>query len=159
MDSEEEAEAIIINTCCFIGDAREESVETILEMAEYKKTGSCCALLVTGCMAQRYQKEITQEIPEVDAVLGTTAYEEIADALEKKLLRENVIIPSRALIIFRRMRKNGSLPPEGILAISRSRRAATSTVPTVLSQAFAGISEAFPWNAFWRRRRIWQSRE
>ncbi len=83
VDSEEEAEAIIINTCCFIGDAREESVETILEMAEYKKNGSCCALLVTGCMAQRYQKEITQEIPEVDAVLGTTAYEEIADALEK----------------------------------------------------------------------------
>lgn len=83
VDSEEEAEAIIINTCCFIGDAREESVETILEMAEYKKNGSCRALLVTGCMAQRYQKEITQEIPEVDAVLGTTAYEEIADALEK----------------------------------------------------------------------------
>ena len=83
VDSEEEAEAIIINTCCFIGDAREESVETILEMAEYKKNGSCRARLVTGCMAQRYQKEITQEIPEVDAVLGTTAYEEIADALEK----------------------------------------------------------------------------
>jgi ribosomal protein S12 methylthiotransferase len=83
VDSEEEAEAIIINTCCFIGDAREESVETILEMAEYKKNGSCRALIVTGCMAQRYQKEITQEIPEVDAVLGTTAYEEIADALDK----------------------------------------------------------------------------
>lgn len=83
VDSEEEAEAIIINTCCFIGDAREESVETILEMAEYKKNGSCRALIVTGCMAQRYQKEITQEIPEVDAVLGTTAYEEVADALDK----------------------------------------------------------------------------
>lgn len=83
VDAEEEAEAIIINTCCFIGDAREESVETILEMAEYKKNGSCRALIVTGCMAQRYQKEITQEIPEVDAVLGTTAYEEIADALDK----------------------------------------------------------------------------
>lgn len=83
VDAEEEAEAIIINTCCFIGDAREESVETILEMAEYKKRKSCRVLIVTGCMAQRYQKEITQEIPEVDAVLGTTAYEEIADALDR----------------------------------------------------------------------------
>lgn len=82
-DSEEEAEAIIINTCCFINDAKEESVETILEMAEYKKTGSCKALLVTGCMAQRYQKEIMEEIPEVDAVLGTTSYGDIAKALEK----------------------------------------------------------------------------
>ena len=88
VDAEEETEAIIINTCCFIGDAREESVETILEMAEYKKNGSCRALIVTGCMAQRYQKEITQEIPEVDAVLGTTAYEEIADALDKASVGE-----------------------------------------------------------------------
>lgn len=83
VDAEEDAEAIVINTCCFIGDAREESVETILEMAEYKKAGSCRALIVTGCMAQRYQKEITQELPEVDAVLGTTSYEEILEALNK----------------------------------------------------------------------------
>ena len=61
VDSEEEAEAIVINTCCFIHDAKEESVNTILEMAEYKKTGKCKALVVTGCMAQRYKEEITQE--------------------------------------------------------------------------------------------------
>ena len=59
VDDETQAEAIIINTCCFINDAKEESVETILEMAEYKKTGSCKALIVTGCMAQRYKNEIT----------------------------------------------------------------------------------------------------
>ena len=77
VDSEEEADAIVINTCCFIHDAKEESVNTILEMAEYKKAGTCKALIVTGCMAQRYKEEITEEIPEVDAVLGTTSYGDI----------------------------------------------------------------------------------
>ena len=82
-DDETQADAIVINTCCFIKDAKEESVETILEMAEYKKTGSCHALIVTGCMAQRYQKEIIEEVPEVDAVLGTTSYRDIVKALEE----------------------------------------------------------------------------
>ena len=81
VDSEEEADAIVINTCCFIHDAKEESVNTILEMAEYKKTGTCKILIVTGCMAQRYKEEITEEIPEVDAVLGTTSYGDIVKAL------------------------------------------------------------------------------
>ena len=82
-DDETQADAIVINTCCFIKDAKEESVETILEMAEYKKTGSCHALIVTGCMAHRYQKEIIEEVPEVDAVLGTTSYGDIVKALEE----------------------------------------------------------------------------
>lgn len=82
VDDETMADAIIVNTCCFIGDAKEESVNTILEMAEYKKTGSCKVLIVTGCMAQRYKEEIIQEIPEVDAVLGTTSYGEILKAME-----------------------------------------------------------------------------
>ena len=86
VDSEEEADAIVINTCCFIHDAKEESVNTILEMAEYKKTGTCKILIVTGCMAQRYKEEITEEIPEVDAVLGTNSTEQICDAIEKVLL-------------------------------------------------------------------------
>ena len=83
VDDENEAEAIIINTCCFINDAKEESVETILEMAEYKKAGTCKVLIVTGCMAQRYKQEIIEEIPEVDAVLGTTSYGEILKAVEE----------------------------------------------------------------------------
>lgn len=83
VDSEEEAEVIVINTCCFIHDAKEESIENILEMAEYKKAGTCKALIVTGCMAQRYQKEIIQEIPEVDAVLGTSSYRDILKAVEE----------------------------------------------------------------------------
>ena len=81
VDTEEEAEAIIINTCCFIHDARQESIDTILEMAEYRRTGPCRALIVTGCLAQRYQKEIREEIPEVDAVLGTASYSKILEAL------------------------------------------------------------------------------
>lgn len=84
-DSEEEADIIVINTCCFIHDAKEESVETILEMAEYRKSGSCKALIVTGCMAQRYRQEIIDEIPEVDAVLGTTSYGKILTAVEEAL--------------------------------------------------------------------------
>lgn len=83
VDDETLAEVIIINTCCFINDAKEESVNTILEMAEYKKAGSCKALIVTGCMAQRYKNEITEEVPEVDAVLGTTSYEDIYRAIQE----------------------------------------------------------------------------
>ena len=71
-DTEDDADIIIINTCCFINDAKEESINTILEMAEYKKTGPCKALIVTGCLAQRYKQEIVDEIPEVDAVIGTS---------------------------------------------------------------------------------------
>lgn len=82
-DEEAQAEAIIVNTCCFILDAKEESVNTILEMAEYKKEGSCRILIVTGCMAQRYQQEIMEEIPEVDAVLGTSAFDEIVRTIEE----------------------------------------------------------------------------
>ena len=84
-DDETEADIIIINTCCFIGDAKEESVNTILEMAEYRKSGSCKALIVTGCLAQRYQKEILDEIEEVDAVLGTATYDSAAEAVDKAL--------------------------------------------------------------------------
>ena len=82
---ESEADAIVVNTCCFIHDAKEESVETILEMAEWKKKGRLKALIVTGCMAQRYQDEIQQDIPEVDAVIGTTGYTEIVPILDEIL--------------------------------------------------------------------------
>lgn len=82
-DDEADAEAIVINTCCFINDAKEESVNTILEMAEYKKSGSCKVLIVTGCMAQRYKKEIMDEIPEVDGVIGTSTYDEISAVIRK----------------------------------------------------------------------------
>lgn len=85
VDEESEADVIVINTCCFINDAKQESVQTILEMAEYKKEGRLKALIVTGCLAQRYQQEILDEIPEVDAVLGTTSYDNITEAVEEAL--------------------------------------------------------------------------
>lgn len=84
-DDETEADIIIVNSCCFIGDAKEESINTILEMAEQKKTGCCKSLIVTGCLTQRYQDEVKKEIPEVDAILGTNSYDSIVEALEETL--------------------------------------------------------------------------
>lgn len=84
-DDETQADIIVINTCCFIHDAKEESIQNILEMAEYKKTGQVKALIVTGCLAQRYRQEILEEIPEVDEVLGTSAYDKILDAVDAAL--------------------------------------------------------------------------
>lgn len=85
IDEEEKADVIVVNTCCFIHDAKEESIETILQMAEYKKEGILKALIVTGCLAQRYHEEIVKEIPEVDAILGTTSYDKIVEAIEEAL--------------------------------------------------------------------------
>ena len=82
-DDESEAEVIIINTCCFIHDAQDESVENILAMAEYRKSGSCKALIVSGCMAQMFGKDILEELPEVDAVLGTGDFDKILEAVDK----------------------------------------------------------------------------
>lgn len=85
VDVEAKADVIVVNTCCFIHDAKEESIQAILEAAEYKETGRLKALIVTGCLAQRYQKEIVEEIPEVDAVLGTASYDKIAEAVKEAL--------------------------------------------------------------------------
>lgn len=86
---EAEADIIVVNTCCFIRDALEESIETILEMAKYKIEGKCKGLIVAGCLGQRYEAEFFNEIPEVDAILGTAAYEEIADAADRILNGEH----------------------------------------------------------------------
>ena len=91
-NEEQEADIIVINTCCFIHDAKEESIQNILEMAEYKKNGSAKALIVTGCMADRYRQEILDEIPEVDEVLGTTAYDRILDAVDAALAGQHEVM-------------------------------------------------------------------
>ena len=91
-DDPEQADVIVVNTCCFIHDAREESISAILEMAEYRKNGPCHALIVAGCLAERYRREIQEEIPEVDAVLGTNSIDAIADAVEKALKGEKSLI-------------------------------------------------------------------
>lgn len=94
--TEEEAEVIVINTCCFIHDAKQESIETILEMAEYKKKGRLKALIVAGCLAERYRKEIEEQIPEVDAMVGTTGYDAIVPVIES-------VIAGKAQSVFREM--------------------------------------------------------
>ena len=90
VEEESEADAIVVNTCCFIHDAKEESIETILEMAEWKQKGNVKALVVTGCLAQRYQDEIEEAIPEVDAVIGTTGYTEIVKILDQLLDKSEI---------------------------------------------------------------------
>ncbi len=89
-EDEAEADVIVVNTCCFIHDAKEESIETILEAASYKdkEQGNCRVLIVTGCLAERYRGEITAEIPEVDAVLGTASFDEVISALNRCLAGE-----------------------------------------------------------------------
>lgn len=84
-DDETQAEAVVINTCCFINDAKEESINTILEMAELKKSGQLKALIVTGCLAQRYKEEIQKEIEEVDAIIGTSAIDAVTQTLDEVL--------------------------------------------------------------------------
>lgn len=84
-DDETEADIVIVNTCCFIGDAKEESINTLLEMAELKASGQIRVLIAAGCLAQRYREEIQKEIPEVDSVIGTMAIEEITGAVEEAL--------------------------------------------------------------------------
>lgn len=84
-DEEEQADIVVVNTCCFINDAKEESINTLLEMAERKKAGKLRALIAAGCLAQRYREEIQQEIPEVDSIVGTTAIAEIVSAVEEVL--------------------------------------------------------------------------
>ncbi|MCK8502488.1 30S ribosomal protein S12 methylthiotransferase RimO [Myxococcus faecalis] len=86
-----EAQVIVVNTCAFIGPAKQESVDSILEMAELKKSGSCSTLVVTGCLSQRYGEELAKEMPEVDHFLGTSAYAQIGDLLAAEASPRQVI--------------------------------------------------------------------
>ncbi len=89
IDDETQADVIVVNSCCFIGDAKEESIQTILDMSEYRIHGRCKALIVTGCLAQRYKDEVLKEIPEVDAVIGTMTYDKIMEAVERSFKGEH----------------------------------------------------------------------
>lgn len=98
VDREEEADVIVVNSCCFIHDAKEESIETILSMAEWKKKGRLKALIVAGCLAQRYAKEIEEEIPEVDAVIGTAGYDKIVSVIEEILKDRGEGEPGKGMV-------------------------------------------------------------
>ena len=82
-DDETEADIVVINTCCFINDAKQESIDTILEMAQLRQNGDIRALVAAGCLAQRYREEIQKEIPEVDIIIGVSAIDEITRALDE----------------------------------------------------------------------------
>lgn len=84
-DDEREAEVIVVNTCCFIGDAKEESIQTLLEMGRMKTEGQCKVLIAAGCLAQRYRDEVLTEMPEVDGIIGTTSYDQIIAVVEETL--------------------------------------------------------------------------
>ncbi|MCI8505088.1 MAG: 30S ribosomal protein S12 methylthiotransferase RimO [Lachnospiraceae bacterium] len=84
-DDETKAQVIVVNTCCFIGDAKEESINTLLEMAKQKETGCCQVLIAAGCLAQRYKDEVLKEIPEVDGILGTASCDRIVSLVEETL--------------------------------------------------------------------------
>ena len=88
-----EADVIIVNTCSFIGDAKEESIEAVLDLAKQKQEGRCKALLACVCLAERYQNEILKELPELDAVIGTTSYQHITEAVENALQKQS--LPAR----------------------------------------------------------------
>ncbi len=89
-DDIDEAEAAVVNTCCFINDAKQESIDTILELAELRKEGQLKALIVTGCLAQRYQEEIQKEIPEVDEILGISSTDKIIQAIDETIERDKL---------------------------------------------------------------------
>ena len=89
-NDENQAEVIVVNTCSFIHDAREESIQTILEMAAMKTEGVCRLLIVAGCLAEKYREEILDELPEVDGVIGTTAYDAVCDVIDRSLAGERV---------------------------------------------------------------------
>lgn len=91
INEESEAEIIVVNTCCFIGDAKEESINTLLEMANYKEDGNCRLLVAAGCLAQRYHEEIQTEIPEVDVIVGTMGYENLSTLLRQALKEHQVV--------------------------------------------------------------------
>ena len=141
-DDETQADIIIINSCCFIKDAKEESIETIFEMARYKEEGQCKALVLAGCLAQRYHEEIKTEIPEVDICIGTTAIDSIVSALDdyfkehkkKEYLKDvDSLRPLMHHVIFQLW---------AVMHILRLQKVATNIVLTVLFQRYVEIIEA-----------------
>ncbi|MCH5266778.1 MAG: 30S ribosomal protein S12 methylthiotransferase RimO [Lachnospiraceae bacterium] len=92
VNDETEADVIVVNTCCFIGDAKEESINTLLEMAQYKEEAECKLLVAAGCLAQRYHEEIQTEIPEVDIIVGTMGYEKLAETIQTALKEKSGVI-------------------------------------------------------------------
>jgi ribosomal protein S12 methylthiotransferase len=108
VDEPQEAEVILINSCAFIGEAKQESIDAILEHARHKETGRCKALVVAGCLTQRYAEVLQQEMPEVDYFVGTSAYPQIARILRGE--RDRAVIPDPDYIADSRTPRRNSMP-------------------------------------------------
>lgn len=158
VDDEAEADIIVVNTCCFIHDAKEESIQTILEMAEYKQTGRLKALIVTGCLAQRYQKEIVEEIPEVDAVLGTSSYDKIAEAV-KEVLEGHPCMEMEDIDVLPLVESKRLVTTGGHYAYLKIAEGCDKHCTYCIIPKIRGNSGAFRWNVSLRRQKRWRSRE
>lgn len=90
-DEPQQADIIIVNTCAFIHDAKQESIETLLELAQYKKSGNCKVLIAAGCLAERYREEIMEEMPELDGIIGTTAYDAVSEVVRQAIQGEKTV--------------------------------------------------------------------
>ena len=142
VENEEDADVIIVNTCTFIDSAKNESIECILELSQYKNGGNCNALIVTGCMAQRYKEQILSEMPEVDAVVGTNEYDKIADVI-KELDNDKTTFYGAGRVVRMNRTFREYAPRRRIPLILKLRKAVTTTAPIVSFRQFAeGIKAA-----------------
>ena len=158
-DDEQQADVILINTCCFIGDAKEESINTILEMAELKNTGNCKYLLVAGCLAQRYRQEIFKEIPEVDAILGTSSYVRISEVLKNVLAGKEREERFLSLNTSLQAGVPRVLTTGGHYAFLKIAEGCDKHCTYCIIPALEGLTAAFPWSSFLRKRSGWHNRE
>lgn len=146
-----EAEMIIVNTCGFIESAKEESINTILQMAEYKNSGTCKYLLMTGCLGQRYADELFEELQEVDAIVGTDAFTDIGwvidEVISGKRIKhlEKIAAPkSENVQILPRM-----LTTPSYMAYLKIAEDAITAVPTVVFRKFAVLIQASHMMRLW----------
>jgi ribosomal protein S12 methylthiotransferase len=109
VDEPAEAEVILVNSCAFIGEAKQESIDAILELAQQKESGRCKALVVAGCLTQRYADELQRELPEVDYFVGTAAYPQIAEIIRGE--RDRAVVPDPDYVSTSRSPRRNSLPP------------------------------------------------
>ena len=150
----EGADVAVLNTCGFIDSAKSEAIDHILELAALKDAGKLKKLLVTGCLSQRYQREILEELPEVDGILGTGSYTDIVPAVESVMEGDQPTFSAISTTPSRTER--GYWPPPGIPPILRSRRAVTTAAPTASSPPSGAATAAAPWTLCWPRRRSWR---
>jgi len=143
----EEAHTIVVNTCSFIEDAAQESIDMILELAEYKKNGICRRLVVAGCLHERYREEILQTMPEVDVFLGTGAFDQIVTAVGDLRIVHEAILPDPDRVLY-----HGLDSPR---MLSTPHMAYLKVAEGCSRGCCAAATRAGPWRMWSRRRGSW----